>query len=159
MLRISSLCLILWLSLSTVTAQVPNPTIDYTVLATPEMVATPNIAIFDPGNIPHSEIYNYLSTAVANVNSLQTDISTGNGQSLVQNETATQMMGYAKWMFSATAAQELLGNTLYPIGINLFLLLTMLIFMAIAWTTLKIAVMIFHFVQWLVRWILEFIPG
>jgi hypothetical protein len=145
-------------SLSTVSAQIPNPTIDFTILATPEMVGTPNIAVFSADIVPHSEIYNYLSTAVAHVNSLPDEINKGNGQSLLADETATQMMSYAKWLFSPTSAQELLGATLAPIGINLFLLLTLLIFMAIAWTTIKIAVMIFKFVQWIVRWVLEIMP-
>lgn len=159
MLRLFSGLLILFASVLTASAQeFPNPTIDYTGLATPEMVETPNIAVFSAEIIPHSDVYNYLSTAVAHVNSLPDEINKGNGQSLLADETATQMMSYAKWLFSPTSAQELLGNNLYPVGINLFLLLTMLIFLAIAWTTIKIAVMIFRFVQWIVRWILEIIP-
>lgn len=160
MSRAKLIVLILAVSLSTVTAQTfPNPTVDFTVLATPEMVETPNYAVFSADIVPHSDIYNYLSTAVANVNSLPDDISKGNGQALFNEETATQIFGYAKWLFSTTSANELLGETLAPIGINLFALLTLVIFMAIAWTFLRIAVFIFRLVQYVARWIAEIIPG
>lgn len=126
-----------------------------------DMVATPDTSglteLTDLSQ--HSDIYNYLSTAVAAVNSLPDDLSMdNNGTSLLPAETATQLMGYAKWMFSGTSANELLGATLAPIGIELYILLTMIVFMAIAWITVKIALMIFNFVQYIVAWILRALP-
>lgn len=119
----------------------------------------PETEIITVDDVPHTEIYNYLSTAVAHVNTLPDTLTTdGNGTDLVQSESATQLFGYAKWMFSGTSARELLGETLAPIGLNLYGLLTLIIFMAIAWGTIRIALLIYRFVYYLVREILRVLP-
>lgn len=136
---------------------------DFPVMATPpeatrEVLATPDIQIISVDDVPHSEIYNYLSTSVAHVNSLPDDLTSDNGTSLIQNESATQLMAYTKWLFSDQSARELLGETLAPIGINLYLLLRLVIFMSIAWAAIRIATLIYRFVQYLVREILRVLP-
>jgi hypothetical protein len=123
-----------------------------------DIVNIPEVDIISPDEVPHSEIYNYLATAVANVNSLPDDLTSNNGTSLVPNETGTQLMSYAKWMFSDRSARELLGNTLAPIGINLYILLTLIVFLSIAWATIRIALLIYRFVQYIVREILRLLP-
>jgi len=141
----------------TVTAQ------DFPAMATPpavtrEALATPDIQIITVDDVPHSEIYNYLSTSVAHVNSLPDDLTTNSGTSLIPSESGTQLMAYAKWLFSPQSARELLGETLAPVGIFLFSLLTLIVFMAIAWVAIRIATLIFRFVQYLIREILRVLP-
>lgn len=134
------------------------PSIDMPEPIERDIVDIPEVDIISPDEVPHSEVYNYLATAVANVNSLPDDLTSNNGTSLIPNETGTQFMSYAKWMFSDTSARELLGNTLAPIGINLYILLTLIVFLAIAWATIRIALLIYRFVQYIVREILRLLP-
>lgn len=110
-------------------------------------------------DIPHSELYLWLEQAVQYVNELPEDISMGNGTSLIVDETATQLFSYAKWLFSTTAANETLGPTLAPIGVNIFAILTMLVFLAIAWVTVKIFSLIFRFVMYAINWIVRIVRG
>lgn len=158
MLRARLLFILFFVS-TTVFAQfpeIPEPDIE---LYEVEEFATPDAEyLLEPELVPHSEVYNFLSTAVANVNQLPEDLTSNNGTSLIQNESATQLMSYAKWMFSDVSARELLGETLAPIGINLYLLLTLIVFLTIAWATLRIATLIFRFVLFIVREILRILP-
>lgn len=165
MLRISILIVVLLATVSPGLAQdFPTmPTIAPPDLPTaPTPIVTPTIpaqdAVIGVDDVPHSEIYNFLATAVANVNSLPDDLSRPNGTSLIPDETATQLFGFAKWLFSDAAARELLGDTLAPIGINLYILLSIVVVLAVVWVTLKIAVLIIRFVQYAAGWILRILP-
>lgn len=76
----------------------------------------------------------------------------------IESETATQLFSYAKWLFSANSANELLGPTLAPIGIYLYTVLGATILLAISWAIIRIALLIFRFVYFIIREVLRVIP-
>lgn len=125
----------------------------------PDVDLTTDIGDFEQIEIPHSDLYYALEQAVEHVNSLPDDLSKDySGTSVVPDETATQLMGFAKWLFSGTSANELLGATLAPIGINLFRLLGLMIALAIAYTTIKIAIIITRMVMSIIGAVMKVIP-
>ena len=109
----------------------------------------------DPSVIPQNDVVGFLQTAVANVNAAPADLAGG----YVPDETANQLFGYAKWMFSDASARELLGNSLAPIGMNVYILLGLTLFIGGAYASIRIGVLFIRFAQHLLRWIMEFIPG
>jgi hypothetical protein len=141
-----------------VLAQTDTPTPSPTPSATPAITNTPNADFLNTDLIPSGDINDLLSTAVAYVNSLPDDITAPSGISLIPDETATQLFGWAKWLFSADSANESLGLTLAPLALTLMVLLTLVVSMAIAYTTLKIAVFIYRLVTYVIQWILKFVP-
>lgn len=81
---------------------------------------------------------------------------------LIPAETATQLFGYIKWIFSENSARELAGNTLAPIFINLYVYLVLGFSFAVIWLILMLAVFTWRFVLFIIRWIIrliELIPG
>jgi len=121
----------------------------------------PSIPDFDGltvDDVDHEALFNYMSEAVSKINSLPDSLFDNFGDDVVANESATQLFGYAKWLFSGNSANELLGPTLAPIGINLYILLTLLIFLVIAWVTIRLALLIFRFVLFIIREILRALP-
>jgi hypothetical protein len=101
----------------------PNTPTPYAPIATVEVI---DIATA----IPRNEIYSWLSTAVANVNSLPNDPFVSNGTSIITADTGTQIFGYVRWLYSYNTAQELLGATLAPIGAFLYTILNALVLFA-----------------------------
>jgi hypothetical protein len=117
--------------------------------------ATLNVAV----DVPRSELYSSMATAAAQVNSLPNDIRQQNGVNIIPNtNNATQLFGYAKWLFSYNTARELLGNTFAPIGMNLFILLVIVVVIATIYLIVNFVVLLIRFVLWLIRLILQFIP-
>lgn len=115
-------------------------------------------ALEDPALFPHSEVHDWLVEAVDNVNSLPDDLTQVNGTSAVADETATQLFSYMRWMFSGASAREILGETLAPIGLNLYILLFMSVVLAAAWVTVRIVALLLRFVIFVIRRIIDVIP-
>lgn len=76
-------------------------------------------------------------------------------------ETGTQLFSYAKWLFYPSTAQELLGETLAPIAINLYVYLGIVIALAIIGAAIKTATLALKFLLFIADWIrklIELIP-
>jgi hypothetical protein len=124
----------------------------------PEVEVTLEVEALDTDVIPKNEIYTFLATAVAEVNSMPDDLAVQGGTELLPNESATQLFSYGRWLFSGSSATELLGETLAPIGINIYVYLTIMVVLASAYVTIRIATLIIRFVQYVVGWVLKVIP-
>jgi hypothetical protein len=109
--------------------------------------------------VPRSEIYSFLATAAANINQLPAQIDRDpSGTSLIPSDDARNLLGYAKWLFSPATARELMGEALSPLGINAFVLFTLIVFLTSAWLLVKIATMLIKAVVWLIQQALRLIP-
>lgn len=136
----------------------------YLIIAVGDTPATgftgdPTVFSDDDSWLHLEDMIAYLEDVLDYINSLPDNLTYFNGTQYLPDETATQMIGYAKWLFSPTTANELLGETLAPIGINLFLLLTILVLLMITWAIVRVVVLILRFVRYVARWILDLIPG
>lgn len=76
---------------------------------------------------------------------------------IIPNETATQLFSYMKWMFSDTAANELLGQTLAPIGLELYALLVIAITFTLMWLTIRMLVLSWRLLLFIVGWIIKLV--
>jgi hypothetical protein len=140
MLRMFSSVLLLLLIAGSVSAQTPEPTIT--------LVLT----------VPRSEMYSSMATAAANVNRLPDEIRRPGGQSIVPSADVSQLFSYAKWLFSLNTAQELLGRTFAPIGINLFVIFVIVIILTSIYFLVNLIVLIIKAVIWVINQILKIIP-
>jgi len=104
-------------------------------------------------------VYTFLSTAVAQVNSLPDDPSFYQGVQIVPNDTATTMFGYAKWLFSGNSANELLGVSLAPVAMNLYVVLIIIVIIMSVMMTVRVVSLIIRFVTFIINWALKLIPG
>ncbi len=110
-----------------------------------------------PLPVDMGQIENYVATAAAQANQLPSDITAPNGIALVPDNDNSLLFSYAKWLFSTNTAYELLGQTLAPFAINFFLLLMMLVALTILWFIIVFLVLLFRFIMWVVRLILQFL--
>jgi hypothetical protein len=107
---------------------------------------------------PSGQIYQFLSTAVANVNALPADVSRAGGVSVLPNENAASIFGYGKWMFSGASAEQLLGRTVAPLGIIVFASFTLVVVLASVYLLINVATLIVKGVTWIFQQILRVIP-
>lgn len=108
-----------------------------------------------------SDLYKNMATAAAIVDKLPEQISKAgpNGQTLAQAMAgAKQVFGYIKWLFSPNSAQELLGRSLAPIGINVLVIFTMIVALSAIYIAINIAVYIVKFATWVISQILKLLP-
>jgi hypothetical protein len=148
----------MWLNLlvALVMLQPPIPTLPGLPSPTPVATVTPagTLALA----VPHSDIYNFLATAAANVNALPNDISAPGGVPLFANPDASPLFGYAKWMFSGSGTQELLGQTLSPFGTRVFLVVTAALTLTSIYFIVRFATLILKGVIWLLYKIRAIFP-
>jgi len=81
---------------------------------------------------------------------------------VLTTETATQLFSYMKWLFSPTSARELVGETLAPILLNLYLLVLIAFTFTALWLTIQLIVWTWRLILFVVKWIIriiELIPG
>jgi hypothetical protein len=108
------------------------------------------------------ELANQMATAAAQSNELPSDISRpANHQAVVPSADATPLFSYIKWLFSLNTAQELLGPTLAPLGIQLFIIMTIVILLAGLYLVVNLITIIIRFVIWILTLIwklLQLIP-
>jgi hypothetical protein len=108
-----------------------------------------------------NDIYRNMATAAAIVQDLPEQIKNSgpNGQSLADAMAgASQVFGYIKWLLSPNSAQELLGRSLAPVGINIMIILTMVIALTTIYIAINMAVYILKMAIWVVNQILKLIP-
>lgn len=123
---------------------------------TPTITPTPNVTLVL--TIPRSDMYASMATAAANVNRLPDEIRRPGGQSLIPSADVSQLFAWAKWLFSLNTAQELLGQTLAPIGVNLFLVMSFVIILTAIYFVINLIVLIIKGVIWIINQILKIIP-
>lgn len=108
-----------------------------------------------------SDLYKNMATAAAIVDKLPEQISKAGpkGQTLAEAFAgAKQVFGYVKWLFSPNSAQELLGRSLAPIGINVLVIFTMVVALTAIYIAINIAVYIVKFATWVINQILKLLP-
>src|SRR5688572_17525776 len=123
---------------------------------TPTITPTPNVTLVL--TIPRSDMYASMATAAANVNQLPDEIRRPGGQSLIPSPDVSQLFAWAKWLFSANTAQELLGETLAPIGITLFIVMNFVVILTAIYFLINLIVLIIKGVIWIINQILKIIP-
>ncbi len=105
--------------------------------------------------------YEQLREAADRINGLPDEIQKAgpSGQKLSDTTAGVgQIAGYVKWLFSANSAQELLGKTLAPIGINVLVIFVMTVAMVAIYIAINIVVFTIKMIVWLVNQILKLIP-
>lgn len=126
----------------------PTPTnTPWATLSAPEYVMTMTV--------PSADIYQVLSTANANIQQMPASINSTGG---VNVDNATQLFGYARWLFSPTAAAELLGQTFAPFAITFFFVLVTTIALATVYFLVWFVILIVRVVLWVVNQILKIVP-
>ncbi len=108
-----------------------------------------------------SDLYRNMATAAANVNALPEQIrgSGTTGNNVVPSTAgATQIFGYVKWLLSGNTAQELLGRSLAPFGVNLAIILILVIALTGVYFLVNFAVLIIKAIIWIINQILKLIP-
>jgi hypothetical protein len=123
---------------------------------TPTITPTPNVTLVL--TIPRSDMYSSLATAAANVNRLPDEIRRPGGQSLIPSPDVSQLFAWAKWLFSLNTAQELLGQTLAPIGIELFIIMNFVVILTAIYFLINLIVLIIKGVIWIINQILKIVP-
>lgn len=147
------------------------------MLAMPAMAQTPTPICEGGTNIGHlnfggncksntinadtkSDLYRAMATAASQVNGMpeQIQASGQNGQSVIPNTSgAIQMFGYIKWLLSPASIQELMGKTLAPLGVNVFVVFVITITMAGLYIAINMIVLIVRGVMWVYSWIIKLI--
>lgn len=125
---------------------------------TPTPTITPTPAVTLVLTVPRSEMYSNMATAAANVNRLPDEIRRPGGQNLIPSPDVSQLFAWAKWLFSLSTAQELLGQTLAPIGISLFIVMNFVIILTAIYFLINLIVLIVKAVIWIINQILKIIP-
>lgn len=132
-------------------------------LALPAYAQTPTpVPTLVIPTVPVEEINNNVGQAAEGVNNLPSDISKPSGQSVIPSGDATMLFGYAKWLFSINTAQELMGKTLAPLGMNVFIVLTVIMLLLAVYLAVMALTLIIRFVVWILGIIIraiELIPG
>ncbi len=134
-----------------VSAQTATPT------PSPTFPPTPTVDIVI--TVPRSDMYRSMATAAAQVNQLPEQIrAAGPNGSALPNADAGPLFGYAKWLFSGNTAQELLGRTLAPIGLNLFVVFVLVATLTAIYFLINFIVLILKAIVWIINQILKLIP-
>lgn len=103
----------------------------------------------------HSDIYNNLGTAVAQVNELPTDIT---AQIPDTSASLSIFAGYAKSITGGVSLQELLGRKFYPLGEHIFYGLYVVIFVVSITLVIRSVILLIKIAIWMVQQILKIIP-
>lgn len=149
-----------WVLLVIILALMAAPTLAQTATPTPtptQIAITANIQL----TLPRSDMYRSVATAAAQVNQLPEQIQAAgqNGQSIIPDTAgATQMFGYIKWLFSLNTAQELMGKTLAPFGVNVFIIFTLITVMTALYFLVNFIVLIVKGIIWVINQVLKLIP-
>ena len=100
--------------------------------------------------VPRSDVYNFLATTAANVNNLPDDISRPGGVPLLASANTSIVFGYGRWLLSSSSMNEFLGPTVAPLGTFVLTVFTLLVIITIVYFTIRVAVLIFRGVVWLI---------
>lgn len=101
----------------------------------------------------HSDIYNLLGTAVAELNELPGDMT-----SYVPDPDISPMLGYAKWMLSCTSLYEILGENAGTMACHATVGILLVVVMAVVYNGLRIIMLVMKFAVWIFMKIRDLIP-
>lgn len=104
--------------------------------------------------------YDKMKEAADQINALPDEIEdAGPGLQITAIVAAIgEIAGYVKWLFSPNTAQELLGRTFAPIGINILVIFTMTVAMVAIYITINMVVFTIKMIVWLMNQILKLLP-
>jgi hypothetical protein len=108
-----------------------------------------------------SDIYRVMATAAYNVNKMPEEIKkSGPAGKDISGSTsgAVQLFGYAKWVMSPNTAQELMGKSLAPFGINVFVIFLLITSLTAIYFLVNLIVIVIKFVAWVINQLLKLIP-
>lgn len=108
-----------------------------------------------------NEFFEQIQDAADKMNALPDEINkAGPSGTTLTSATAGagQIAGYVKWLFSPASAQELLGRSLAPIGINVMAIFLMTVAMVAIYITINIVVFTIKMVVWSMNQILKILP-
>lgn len=108
-----------------------------------------------------SDIYRVMATAAYNVNQMPEEIkkSGPSGKDISGSTSgAAQLFGYAKWVMSPNTAQELLGKSFAPFGINVFVIFVLITSLTAIYFLVNLIVIVIKFVAWIINQLLKLIP-
>lgn len=91
-------------------------------------------------------------------NDLASDITAPEGIPLLPDTSFSKIFGYAKWLLSPSAADEIVGP-FAPLIVHTGVFITLLIVAGGLYTLVYMAVFILKIVAWIVRWILEILQA
>ena len=120
--------------------------------------ATPTPPVTLQVTVPRAEMNSAMATAAAGTNNLPDEIQRPGGTSLIPSVDLTQLFAYAKWLFSLNTANELLGRTFAPIGMELMIIFTFTVILTILYFIINIIALIIKGVIWVINQILKIIP-
>lgn len=102
----------------------------------------------------HSDVYNLLATAAAEVNNLPSDF-----RAYVPNPDISPMMGYVKWFLSCTSVQEFLGVNVGTMMCHGIVGISLLLILASVIISVRIITLVVKFAVWVFGKIIGLIPG
>lgn len=102
----------------------------------------------------HSEVYNLLSTAAAELENLPSDF-----EQYIPNPNIVPMMGYIKWGLSCVSLYEVLGETVGTFFCHASVGLILLVIMTVVWISVTIIMFIMRLIFKIITFIMGFIPG
>lgn len=109
--------------------------------------------------VPAQTFYESMATAAANVEQMPDDIRIApDGTNLLDTANVATLFGYVKWLFSDNSAREIFGNTLAPLWILFFVILTINIVLTTVYFLVWFVVLIVRGIVWIINQILKFIP-
>jgi hypothetical protein len=149
-------CLVLMIAAPALAQEVPVPTVP--AIPSPTLIPTATAIPTNSAPLPRSDVYNYLSTAAANVNALPDDVSAPGGAALLPSDDGRQLFGYAKWLLSGNSIRELVGPTIQPIGTTMFVWITLVIVLVAVYFTVRSILTIMKFVVWVFNFVRNLIP-
>lgn len=121
----------------------PNATSIGVATGLPEFELTPE----------YGSVYSFLATAAYQVNGLPVSIT-----DFVPQVDAAALFGYVKWAVSCSSVQELMGQTLAPIGCHAMIGISLNIFLAGVLVSFRIIRLCIRVVSWIIQQILRLIP-
>lgn len=134
--------------------QIPVPTVPIDI---PQIPVIDIQITAEPVELPRSDLYRFLATAAHNVNQLPEDITRQGNVSLIPNSNPAEVFSYVKWLFSYSTAEELMGRTLAPVGMSLFLLFTLMVSHVVVQMLIRLVTPILKIVVWIVYRIIDVI--
>ena len=124
-----------------------------TLVGTPEP-GTTVIPVPDDLSDFHSDVTDNLGTAVAEINTLPSDLTV----IMPDISDLPEFAGYAKWLISGVSLQEIFGERIYPIPLHMFFGITAIMFVSGIMITFKLVMWFIKAAVWIIRFILKIIP-
>ena len=132
------------------TYPVPGFTVTFQVTQASTLEGFPTLDVPDE----HSDIYNYLSTAAAEIEQLPENFG-----GYIPDPNIGYMMGYIKWGLSCVSLHEVLGETFGTFFCHASVGVILLVIMTVVWVSVTIIMLIIRLVLKVIKFVASFIPG